>query len=54
MEIIFSGVALTVKINGETVYHDLNAGLALGHFSVQSHWESGVVFSNMKVTNNGS
>ena len=50
MEIIFSGTALTVKINGEQVYHDAAAGLALGQFDLQAHWGSGVVFSKMDVT----
>jgi len=54
MEIIFSGAALTVKINGETVYSDANAGLTLGQFAVQSHWDSGVIFSNMKVIESGN
>jgi hypothetical protein len=50
MEIIFSGTALTVNINGEQVYHDAAAGLALGRFDLQAHWGSGVVFSKMDVT----
>jgi hypothetical protein len=50
MEIIFSGTALTVKINGEQVYHDAAAGLTLGQFDLQAHWGSGVVFSKMDVT----
>lgn len=54
MEIIFSGASLTVKINGEQVYHDPSAGLTLGTFNVQSHWGSGVLFSNMKVTENAN
>ncbi|NOX56940.1 MAG: tandem-95 repeat protein [Planctomycetes bacterium] len=53
MEIIFSGTRLTVKINGQVVYDDPNAGLTLGQFLVQSHWGSGVVFSRMDVLPNG-
>jgi hypothetical protein len=52
MEVIFSGAALTVKINGQQVYHDSSAGLTLGQFDLQSHWDSGVVFRDMDVTEN--
>ena len=50
MEVIFSGTALTIKVNGTTLYQDLNAGLSLAQFEAQSHWGSGVIFSEMDVT----
>lgn len=37
-------------INGDQVYHDPAAGLTLNTFDVQSHWGSGVIFSNMELT----
>jgi hypothetical protein len=49
MEITFNGAALSVKVNGALVYSDDDANLSLGQFLLQSHWGSGVVFTEMDV-----
>ncbi|TWU43307.1 hypothetical protein Q31b_23450 [Novipirellula aureliae] len=49
MTIAFIGSGIIVMVNDEVTYsHDLFFG-SLGSFLVQSHWGSGVTFSNMSV-----